>query len=43
MSKWGWWDIQFSTWCLAELEWGVETSSLYMGLLSHGRVCHFEI
>ena len=34
MSKWGWWDIQFSTWCVVELGWGVETSSLFMGLLA---------
>ena len=34
MSKWGWWDIQFTTWCVQEFQWGIETSSLLMGMLA---------
>ena len=34
MSKWGWWDIQFTSWALAEFHWGIETSSLFMGMLA---------
>ena len=34
MSKWGWWDIQFTTWCVSEFDWGIETSSLFMGMLA---------